>query len=217
MGYRTYIGYMPRDKYNKVKDFTMQQHFEHYHPGKPFDMGDLYVGIYDIVKELHGFGKYVDNFPKKLFRPFFKNKELHKYYTTDDDCYLVGKKFLESFIERYRQSITDYYNEMASPFFGDGFKASPFLNTVKRDYLGAARENLSFDWSKITQEEVNAFNKMADHVKSMRAEWTHLNPLNLHKGEEITKSWKYEYAIFELVRIYKSFDWRNNVMVYYGY
>ena len=51
----------------------------------------------------------------------------------------------------------------------------------------------------------------------MRIEWTRLTPFNLEDGEEITTSWKYEYGIFELVRIYKSFDWKKNVMIYYGY
>lgn len=48
-------------------------------------------------------------------------------------------------------------------------------------------------------------------------EWLRLTPYNLDEGDEITTSWKYEYSIFELVRIYKTFDWKNNVMIYYGY
>lgn len=45
-----------------------------------------------------------------------------------------------------------------------------------------------------------------------------LVPFNLDDGkDEVTSSWKYEYSIFELVRIYKSFDWENNVMIHYGY
>ena len=45
-----------------------------------------------------------------------------------------------------------------------------------------------------------------------------MNPFfGVENGNSITSSWKYEYAIFELVRIYKSFDWKRNVMIYYGY
>lgn len=58
---------------------------------------------------------------------------------------------------------------------------------------------------------------MIEHIRSMRTEWTCLTPYNLKNGDNITTSWKYEYAIFELVRIYKSFDWKRNVMIYYGY
>ena len=49
------------------------------------------------------------------------------------------------------------------------------------------------------------------------AEWLDMLPYNLTKGDEITTAWKYEYNVFELVRIYKSFDWKKNVMVFYGY
>jgi hypothetical protein len=44
-----------------------------------------------------------------------------------------------------------------------------------------------------------------------------MTPYDLNRDDEVTTSWKYEYAIFELVRIYKTFDWKKNVMIYYGY
>jgi hypothetical protein len=44
-----------------------------------------------------------------------------------------------------------------------------------------------------------------------------LTPYNLENGSEVTVSWKYEYTIFELVNIYKNFDWKNKIMIYYGY
>jgi hypothetical protein len=36
-------------------------------------------------------------------------------------------------------------------------------------------------------------------------------------NSRLVSSWKYEYEIFELVKIYKTFDWKRNVMIYYGY
>ena len=52
----------------------------------------------------------------------------------------------------------------------------------------------------------------------MRFEWCGgWNPFDLTEGDAITTSWKYEYGIFEMIRIYKSFDWKKNVMIYYGY
>ena len=41
--------------------------------------------------------------------------------------------------------------------------------------------------------------------------------LDLAKESSLVNSWKYEYAIFELVLKYKTFDWRNNQLVIYGY
>jgi hypothetical protein len=36
-------------------------------------------------------------------------------------------------------------------------------------------------------------------------------------GDQVTNSWKYEYSLFELVRIYKQFNGKENILVYYGY
>ena len=63
--------------------------------------------------------------------------------------------------------------------------------------------------------------EMVTHIKSMGQEWgvglfDHMRPYDL-EGDSLVTSWKYEYAVFELVRIYKTFDWKKNVMIYYGW
>lgn len=43
-------------------------------------------------------------------------------------------------------------------------------------------------------------------------------PIDLDENRErITGDWSYEYAIFELVRLYKVFDWENNELVLVGW
>ena len=37
------------------------------------------------------------------------------------------------------------------------------------------------------------------------------------KREYITNSWNREYNAFELVRMYKTFDWKNNTLVLMGH
>ncbi len=37
------------------------------------------------------------------------------------------------------------------------------------------------------------------------------------KKLNINKSCRFEYAIFELINIYKNFDWQNYKLVYYGW
>jgi hypothetical protein len=59
--------------------------------------------------------------------------------------------------------------------------------------------------------------KLFHHVHGNSIEWLQMTPYDLESGDEVTTSWKYEYAIFELVRIYKTFDWENDIMIYYGY
>lgn len=223
MGYRTYIGSMPKRDYNKIKSMSIEQLIEHYKLEVDEDKNYLGMSVYDFGKTLYEFGKYTDfDPPKKSLQTFFKNKELNKYFTEEHDFNIVTKEFLEYIIESYKKRISDYYNDMMNPFFGskdnlmDREKPCNFLNSIKTDY-GYPTDNITFDFSIITQEEQNALFKIIEHVKSMRTEWTCLTPFNLERGDGIIESWKYEYGVFELVRIYKSFDWKRNVMIYYGY
>lgn len=91
-----------------------------------------------------------------------------------------------------------------------------FLNSVKTRYNYPDNHH-TFDFSLITDDEQTALFGILEHIRSMRLEWTQLKPYNLIEGDAVTKSLKYEYAIFELVKIYKAFDWKKNVMVFYGY
>ncbi len=224
MGYRTYIASMPKKEYNRIKSMNREQLIEHYKLEVEKDENYLGMGVYDFGKNLYEFGKYTDfEPPKKSLKTFFKNKELNKYFIEEHDFNIVTTEFLEYIIESYKKRISDYYNDMMNPFFGvrnqmfETEKSSEFLNSIKTDYR-YHENDISFDFSKITQPEQNALFKIIEHVRSMRTEWTCLTQYDLKDGKDkITDSWKYEYGIFELVRIYKSFDWKRNVMIYYGY
>lgn len=225
MGYRTYIAAIPKREYNKIKSMSREQLIEHYQLEVKED-GGYYIGmgVYDFGEALFNFGKYNDfNPPKKSLKTFFKNKELNKYFTDGHDFNVVTKEFLEYIIQHYTDLVKNYYNKMINPFFGvkegilDRDKPSEFLNSIKTEYNYPNNKH-TFDFSKITQEEQNSLFDIIEHVRSMRIEWVGIKPYNLKsESNSITTSWKYEYEIFELVRIYKSFDWKKNVMFYYGY
>jgi hypothetical protein len=221
MGYRNYIAYIPKKEYDKIKYFNKQDLYKY----KKQDIEDGYVGVYDVAyNSLYELGKYVEFGDKKYYSPVFLNNELQEYFENEHDFYIVKKEFLEMIINNYKEKIKKYYNKMINPFFGnknsfiEKEKCSNFLNSIKTtDYRSDGENDVDFDFTKITQDEKNALWSMIEHIKSMRNEWVLLNPFRLEKGIEITTSWKYEYGIFELVRIYKYFDWDNNIMIYYGY
>lgn len=223
MGYRNYIGVMPKKEYNKIKSLKKHELYDFYKESKKLHddtPDDFYLGPYDFGKELYEFGKYVDfNPPKKSMKSFFKNKELKEEYNDDGELYVVTKEFLAYIIQTYNNRIKKYYNEMIMPFMdaeGRFPEKESFLDSVKKEY-GLEDDKYKFDFTKITDEQQTALYNIIQHVRNFRTEWTCLTPYDLEKGDEITGSWKYEYAIFELVRIYKSFDWKKNVMMYYGY
>src|SRR3990172_3792545 len=154
------------------------------------DIEDGCVGVCDMAeKELYGFGKYCEFGDEKFYKPFFMNKDLQENFTAEQDFYIVGKDFLKHIIEHNNEKMKFLYTELIS---------------------GITDENISNIPQKKAEELFN-------WVRGNAIEWTHLTPYNLDEGDEITTSWNYEYSIFELVRIYKSFDWKNNIMFYYGY
>ena len=56
-------------------------------------------------------------------------------------------------------------------------------------------------------------------INSKAREWGNkfLNPYYLDEETTdgaIVKSWEYEYAIFNLVYIYRTFDWENDYLIY---
>lgn len=215
MGYRTHIASMPKTEHDKIKNFTKEKLFKHYKI-----KSDDYLGVYEIAKnELYEFGKYTEFDDKKYYKSVFKNRKLQRYYTEEGDFYIVEKKFLKHIIEHYTEKIKSYYDKMIIPFYNKE-KPSKFLSTIKSEYDKDLEYKYVFDFSKITQDEQTQLFKMVEHIRDMRSEWGNrfgLFAYDLDNGDQVTRSWKYEYSIFELVRIYKTFDWKNNVMIYYGY
>ncbi len=209
MGYRNYIGFLPKKEYNKIKSLTVDEVCAY--------KGEEYVSVYKFGNELYEFGKYVDfKPPKGSVKTFFKKKDTEKNWNGDGELKVITKEFLAYIISTYDERVTKYYNDMVTPFIDGEYKKGKFLNSVKTEH-SYPNNKYTFDFSKITESEQTALFNILEHMRSFRSEWVDLKPYNLEKGIEITTSWKYEYGIFELVKIYKSFDWKKNVMYYYGY
>jgi len=219
MGYRTYIGSMPKREYNKIKSMSFEQLKDHYPNKEHVSDDDWYKGVYEYGTELYEFGKY-DGFepPKKSLKRFFKNKELMARYD-EYDFYIVTKEFLAYVISTYQERIKKYYQVMVAPFSREKERSSEFLKSIESEYHWSSEPftKYTFDGTKLTGEEQTAIIEMINHVKSMNMEWCGLPPFSLEHGDTITTSWKYEYGIFGLINIYKTFNWKKNVMIYYGY
>lgn len=198
MGYRNYIGSISKLEHDKIKNFTKEELYEY--KNEPLDeMG--YIGPYDIVESIYELGKDVDVFPAEFFKPFFENQTLQNDFNNDHELFLVDKDFLKFVLDRYYDKVRSYYKSLLEPFQTDD--KFPRLKDPK------------------TYSPQDVYN-VVKHIESISYEWgcspfSDRPPYKIDDGEAITTSWKYEYAQFELVRIYKTFDWENNNMVYYGY
>lgn len=226
MGYRTYVGEIPKRQYNKIKRLSVDELFTFYNKNRYDEDGDDddYISVYDFGQMVYEFGKYTDfEPPKKSIKNFFTNKETQKHFEGDNEINIVTKEFLEYIIMYYSEKVRTYYREMLKPFYNEkGREDSDILKSVKRDY-GANKTLYSADFDKATIEEQTALIEMIHHVRSMALEWGVSGwfedslPFRLESGESVTNSCKYEYAVFRLVQIYKTFDWKRNHLYYYGY
>jgi len=121
--------------------------------------------------------------------PFFKNKDTQKYYNSDHEIMIIEKDFVKNVIEHYTNKVKNYYKELLKD-----------IDIKNKDTF--------------TQDN---FYKLWEHINSFNSEWNMLTPYDLEKGDEVTNSWKFEYEIFELIRIYKHFNYKKNLLVYYGW
>jgi hypothetical protein len=211
MGYRNYLGSLPKKEYNKIKRLSLKELYKHkgeeWHDDPDDRIG--YVGVYDIAYNTHyELGKYVDSFDKKFFKRVFINKETQKYFEEEHDFYIVQKEFVEELINYYTEKVRTMYNKLLTPFFGDNNKIREEINLKEGDTL--------------TEDQITSIYTLISHTREMGFEWGVMGwfkdsvPYNLN-STELVGSWKFEYAIFNLVNLYNTFDWKKNVMIYYGH
>jgi len=200
MGYRTYIGKIPKTEWEKITDLSLDDLYKL----KGVDREDDYLSMTEICEELYEFGKYTEFDNEKFYTPFFRNKETQEYYSSDHDFHIVGKDFFEHVINHYTEKIRDNYRKMLEPFWNEVTGRFDPMNKLD------------------TPEGKIASLDCLNHLHSNAIEWGVMSffeggtPFTL-KGDVITNSWKYEYSIFELVRVYKTFDWENDYLIYYGW
>ena len=126
-----------------------------------------------------------------LFDSLFNSIELRKAY--DDNCPIVlDESGLLCAIEWNRNKVADIYEDLM-------------------------REKSSDRWN--TQ---NQFDRMKAHIHDKCQEWRNtdfpnLKPYDLSDSKSIVSSWLFEYQIFDLVRVYKSIDWENDCILFYGW
>lgn len=72
--------------------------------------------------------------------------------------------------------------------------------------------------SKEERKHLGWEHEIKGKLEKWRGKYFDILPIDLGENRErITGDWSYEYVIFELVRLYKVFDWENNDLVLVGW
>lgn len=200
MGYRHYLYAVPKKQVEEIQacktikdwiDFAKRHDYR-------YDEDDEWLPPYRVGKKLYELGKHSGiGFKLESERPsMFTSEELKKRYK-DDGFALLTKDDFKAVIEAYRQKIVDWFERLLSPD-----KSPITFNKLSKE----ERKRLEWEY------------EIRDKLDSWSGKYCGILPIDLDESRErITGDWSYEYAIFELVRVYKAFDWENDDLVLVGW
>ena len=207
MGYRTKLGKIPKhmkdhfvglnykDAVKKAIQLTKESipdYKEKYYIALEYELPN-FVQLYEL-------GKYANYEDGRI--PFFS---FDIYEECESEFDILTKEGLLKIIE-------DYHNKILKNF-EDDFK-------IVEDSLKEFKD-LDDDSEEITiKVSKEGYFELYNTLKSKVREWNRsykILPYYLdqeHSDGMIVSSWKYEYAIFNLVYIYRTFDWENDYLIY---
>ncbi len=200
MGYRHYLYAVPKKQVEEIQacktikdwiDFAKRHDYR-------YDEDDEWLPPYRVGKKLYELGKHSGiGFKLESERPsMFTSEELKKRYK-DDGFALLTKDDFKAVIEAYRQKIVDWFERLLNPD-----KSPITFNKLSKE----ERKRLEWEY------------EIRDKLDSWSGKYCGILPIDLDESRErITGDWSYEYAIFELVRVYKAFDWENDDLVLVGW
>lgn len=205
MGYRHYLYAIPKKQVEEIQACKTNEDLcnfaEHYGYKVNYsvcDDGSGWFSTYKVGKKIWELGKYSEIGCKlESERPLlFTSDELKERYS-DDAFALLTKDDFKAVIEAYRQKIVDWFQSLLNP--DKSQVTAPNLSQAERKHL---------EWEY----------EIKDKLDKWSGKYFWISPIDLDESRErITGDWTYEYAIFELVRLYKIFDWENNELVLVGW
>lgn len=121
----------------------------------------------------------------------------------DQDFYSITKEGFKMIILAYREKAITYLKKQIEVYKNPELKDGADYWRYDGDLLKVVEQELhTWEWSYPTDDGDRRYENIC-----------------LHKSKDefgISGSWTYQYAIFDLIELYKYFDWDNYTMVVYG-
>lgn len=175
-----------------------------------------------------GYRNFLAKMPKSIYEEI-KDK------TYEEVCEYVGDEYfraknIEGFDEFYELGkycefdVSEYTQQFFSNFVEDEeteflLASKEFFSMIIEDY----RKYVVRYYERLLEGDIEnytgGFKTPEDQIKDIIKNWSgSWRPYDLSENNNsIVSRWEYEYAIFELVRLYKIFDWENDVLIYTGH
>ncbi len=205
MGYRHYLYAVPKKQVTEIQACKTNEDWCNFAENYGYkvdrdccDDGSGWFSPYKIGTELYELGKYSEIGCKLESErsSLFTSEELKERYS-DYGFALLTKDDFKAVIDAYRQKIIDWFQGLLNP------EDDPIIP------------------SKLSKEERKRIlieHEIQDKLDRWSGKYFGIDPIDLDEGKDrITVSWLYEYTIFELVRLYKIFDWENDDLVLVGW
>ena len=190
MGYRHYLYAVPKKQVEEIQACKTNEDWCNFAERYGYkvdrgccDDGSGCVFPYKIGTKLYELGKYSEiGFKLESERPsLFTSEELKERYS-DDGFALLTKDDFKAVIEAYRQKIIKWLQSL--------------LNVDDRICFSEELTKEQYQFENLKQQ-------VQDKIDSWSGKYCGICPIDLDEDKErITGDWSYEYAIFELVRLY---------------
>lgn len=205
MGWRISLYRLPKQTADKWKNITEEQ----YHTEEVWDK---------MCKELISECIYYDTLTDIICED--RDKKLHsdffvKNIDTDESAYItISKEQFLGIIEEVRQRIIRWFDgrKVNNDELGDYWKNPKSLYT---------KNGAPWTADSAMKENQKEWNDKASHWKirfkgkESDTEY-HYMDIDLTDKWKVSGGWSYEYLIFDLIHIYKIFDWDNDVLLAIG-
>lgn len=197
MSYRYRLASVSKDIPEKVKNFSRRDliSFMKENSFNGYEVEEDYLAKYEILgqKEFYDLGSDFDYAKEieNIAKPLFSDEKLQK----ETEILVCNESVFLLIIEKIRQKNVKYFQK---------------LLTADEDTIRAHIKKKAEEWQ--TYSEMFGVETKSNIFSVC------LVPYNLNKDKEtLVNSWLWEYQIFELVRIYKSFDFSKNTLLFYGW
>ena len=200
MGYRTRLMKLPKEQWIEYKDKTEEE------------LGDdWYWREIPYLEELHEIGKSWDFDDETHIERFFTHK---MGWEEDMEFSIANKEFLLDIIENYKQKIINYHQDLYD-CIKDVDEKELREYKLKR-ILGKGEYQADGVTIRNTPTGRLILYDVQNYFRSKLHDWRFGTYSLDEEKDEVVTSYTYEYIVFDLVRILKTFDWENDILIWSG-
>lgn len=206
MGYRIRLGLFPKDKYYLYENESYEDIKKYVEEQSNLDKKSYSLYYPKEHEQLYEIGKYVSY--ENGRQPFYKKFNLYEEEESEFD--ILTKEGLQYIIKESHKEIKKLYNNLFNCF--EVTNPSGTENNIKiKEYIdGEYKKPLDLLFSFIHSKKYE-WDESCKYILPYRLD----EPLGC--DGEIASSWSIEYAIFNLVYIYRTFDFEKNFLIYSGW